>query len=160
MIFKLDMMKAFDRVSWGFIRSLLLKFGLHGFVVDLIINNLSSSCCSILVSGSCSGFFQPKRGLKQGDPLLPILFILLTEALTCGIKDLVAEGRFAPYTMLRGVPVVSHMCFADDLILFTKGFRRPLQSLFQFLASYERLSGKKINKDKSFFLASKHCSVL
>lgn len=72
--FKFDMAKAFDRVSWHFLRTFLLKFGFHPAFVQLILNNLSSSWFSILLNGSYAGFFKSSGGLKQGDPLYPYLF--------------------------------------------------------------------------------------
>lgn len=55
-------------------------------------------------------------------------------------------------------PIVTHLCFADSLVIFTKGLRRPLRSLFGFLESYELVSGQLISKKKSSFYASKHCT--
>ena len=71
-IFKLDIMKAFDYVSWDFLSLLMDRFGFHPRFISLIINNLSSAWFSIPVN-----FFLANHGLKQGDPLSPFLFILV-----------------------------------------------------------------------------------
>lgn len=154
------MAKAFDRVSWHFLRTFLLKFGFHPAFVQLILNNnnIYSSWFSILLNGSYAGFFKSSRGLKQG--LSPYLFILLTDAFSRGLKFLMQEGTIHSYGLPRGAPPVSHLSFADDLILFTRGHRRSLRALFYFLSCYERASGQLINKEKSFFVSSSHCSPL
>ncbi|CAH9131158.1 unnamed protein product, partial [Cuscuta epithymum] len=66
-IFKFDMMKAFDRISWSFITHVLRKFGFHPHFIDLIYNNLNATWFSVLINGSPKGFFKPSRGVKQGD---------------------------------------------------------------------------------------------
>ncbi|XP_071933111.1 uncharacterized protein [Coffea arabica] len=98
-IFKVDMMKAFDRVSWWFLRQLLCKFGFDYRFILLILNNLSHSWFFVLVNGRARGFFQASRGIKQGDPLSPLLFILASEALSRGLNAQVADGSMAPYSL-------------------------------------------------------------
>lgn len=159
MMLKLDMMKAFDRVSWVFLRRLLLKMGFHFHFVDVIMNNLSSGWFSVLINGTPASLFQSTRGLKQGDPLSPLLFILLTEALSRGIKALIQHGSFAPFALPRGSPIVSHLCFADDLIVFTKGNRATLRHLLDFFRLYETATGQAINFSKSSFVISNRCRL-
>lgn len=115
-VFKFDMTKPFDRVSWCFLRQLLLKFGFHPLFVDLIANNLSSSWFSILLNGSSVGFFFPSMSsLKQEEPLSPYLFILLTEVFSLGLKNLMHASRVLSYSFPRGAPLISHLCSTNDL---------------------------------------------
>lgn len=159
MVIKLDMQKAFDRVSWEFLARVLYKFGFSFQFVELILNNFRGAWFSVLVNGSPVGFFQASRGLKQGDPLSPFLFILLLESFSRRLNRQVREGFIQPYILPRGSPLITHLAFADDLILFTRGSRQSLRHLFAFLGDYEAASGQKINKDKSTFLTSKRSSL-
>lgn len=75
---------------------------------------------TLLINGNTEGFFEAKRGLRQGDPMSPLLFVLcmdyLTRILAC-IGDLQEFKYFIGCSTLK----INHMCFADDLILFCKG---------------------------------------
>lgn len=126
--FKLDMMKAFDRVSWR--HRLLIKFGFPSQFVTLVMNNLRGSWFSVLLNGSPTGFFQSSRGIKQGDPLSPYLFI--SEVLSRGLNQLLLTGRMEPYALPRGFKLLSHLSFADDIIIFTRGTMRSVRHLFAF----------------------------
>lgn len=157
-LFKLDMMKAFDRVRWGFLQSILLRFGFSDHFVRLILNNLSASYFSILVNGVPFGFFKSTRGLKQGDPLSPILFIFVVEAFSRSLKHHFGVNQIEHFSLPRGSPLISHLSFADDLIVFLRATSPSVSKLFSLLQLYELASGQLLNKHKSSFVASKHCS--
>eukprot|EP00253_Pinus_taeda_P021995 PITA_21995 len=87
MILKLDLSKAFDKLSWTYIQKILNAFGFSHMWVRWIMGLLSSSFFSILVNGYPSQPFRPSRGIRQGDPLSPFLFILMAEGLGRLIKQ-------------------------------------------------------------------------
>lgn len=79
--------------------------------------------------------------------------------LSRGLSEMVQSGHLAVYSLPQGSFPISHLCFADDLIIFTKGFRSSIRNLFAFLGDYERSTGQRINRAKSTFVISKHAGV-
>ncbi|XP_049348952.1 uncharacterized protein LOC125813502 [Solanum verrucosum] len=151
-IIKLDMAKAYDRVSWSYICLVLRKMGFDEVFIDIVWRIMANNWYSIIVNGKRHGFFQSTRGLKQGDPLSPALFILGAEVLSRSLNNLHNNPDYHGFFMdLRG-PQVNHLSFADDIILFTSGRQRTLKLIMQTLSSYEETSGQLVNTDKSHFM--------
>lgn len=92
MAIKIDMEKAYDRVRWDFLKETLQVFGFPDSWITLIMFCLESSLMSVLWNGEQSEFFSPGRGLRQGDPLSPYLFVLCMERLGHLIYEAVSSG--------------------------------------------------------------------
>ena len=152
---KLDIEKAYDRITWNFILKVLKKMSFGDTWVSWIEWCISTATFSVLVNGSPAGFFGSSRGLRQGDPLLPYLFVLGMEALSLMI-DKAAEGGFISGYMFKGrdntVKQITHLLFADDTLVFCKDTEDQMTHLYWILAWFEALSGLNINLEKSSLL--------
>ncbi|KAL0293182.1 UNVERIFIED_CONTAM: hypothetical protein Sangu_3243200 [Sesamum angustifolium] len=158
-VFKLDMAKAYDRVSWEFLYQVLQRKGFPQRWIGLVANAISNCWFSVLVNGEHAGFFHSTRGLRQGDPLSPALFVLAADYLSRGLERLFAAHPTIFY-QAPGLIRVSHLAYADDLMIFTTTCRQNMELLRDFLRAYERVSGQLINGSKSSFIVGRQASSL
>jgi hypothetical protein len=155
-ILNIDMEKAFDRLEWHFIYKVMEKFGFSKSWIVLISNCIEDIPFSVLIKGSSSSFFTSSRGLRQGDPLSPGLFILAEEVLSRGISSLMDKKLVLPFQITKSIKGISHSLYADDIILFSNANANTLTNIMKFLKDYQVASGQRINNHKSKFYASKH----
>ncbi|KAG6467116.1 hypothetical protein ZIOFF_075057 [Zingiber officinale] len=157
LILKLDMAKAYDRVQWGVLFRVMAAFGFSETVIAFIRRCVTSSWFSVLVNGQLSGFFRSQRGLRQGDPISPFLFILAAELFSRGIEALFAAYPGMAYA--TGCDMrVSHLAYADDVVIFLNGSLDCVRRGKEFLDRYEAQSGQAINAEKSSFFPSRRIS--
>ncbi|KAG7599040.1 Reverse transcriptase domain [Arabidopsis suecica] len=149
MAIKTDMSKAYDRVEWSFLRALMLKMGFAQRWVDWIIFCISSVSYKVLINGSPRGIIRPSRGIRQGDPISPFLFILCTEALVAKLKDAEWHGRIQGLQISRASPSTSHLLFADDSLFFCKADPTQGREIIEILRTYGEASGQQLNSAKS-----------
>uniref|UniRef100_A0A2N9F7H7 Reverse transcriptase domain-containing protein n=1 Tax=Fagus sylvatica TaxID=28930 RepID=A0A2N9F7H7_FAGSY len=149
MAIKIDLEKAYDRLEWSFIRLTLQYFNLPQWWIDLIMSCISSSHLSILVNGEKTDSFAHSRGIRQGDPLSPYIFILCMEYLAWLIQGEVTNGSWKGIKVSRQGPTFSHIFFADDLVLFAKATKANCRTINKVLNTFCQASGQKINNSKS-----------
>ncbi|XP_062102834.1 uncharacterized protein LOC133812999 [Humulus lupulus] len=149
MALKLDMSKAYDTIEWGFLEAMMKKMGFGDHWVSLVMKCVSSVSYKIAIEGQELGPIVPTRGLRQGDPLSPYLFIFCAEGFFALISKFVGEGRLTGCKVARAAPVISHMLFADDSYLFCKASMEEAVHVKELLHSYQVASGQQINLAKS-----------
>ncbi|CAL2265654.1 unnamed protein product [Prunus armeniaca] len=145
---KVDMSKAYDRVEWDFLAAAMAKMRFDNFWIHLVITCISTVSFSILLNGKPGASFFPSQGLRQGDPLSPYLFLIISKVLSLNISTLVNEGELAGVKVARGAPVLSHIFFADDSLFFFKDEDSNYAHLKRILYEYCLASGQEINFQK------------
>nr|GEX76746.1 RNA-directed DNA polymerase, eukaryota [Tanacetum cinerariifolium] len=149
LIFKVDFEKAYDSVKWDFFDDVLNKFGFGNKWCKWIQCCLRSSRGSILVNGSPTEEFQFGKGLKQGDPLSPFLFILVMESLHISFQRIVDAGRFHGIKMGGGSVNISHMFYVDDAVFIGQWCESNITTIVHVLKCFHKASGLRINMCKS-----------
>ncbi|GJS91535.1 putative RNA-directed DNA polymerase, eukaryota, reverse transcriptase zinc-binding domain protein [Tanacetum coccineum] len=148
LIFKVDFEKAFDSISWKYLDHILDSFGFRYTWRSWIKSCLSSSRASILVNGSPTSEFSINHGLRQGDPLSPF-FILVMEGLHNAFTEAVGNGLISGININNSTINISHLFFADDVIITTGWNARDLENIIRVLYVFYLASGIKINILKS-----------
>ena len=120
MAIKIDLEKAYDKLEWSFIMEMLTKINLPQGLIKLIMSCISSVNTSILLNGARLDQFFPSRGIRQGDPLSPYIFIICMEFLGHLIEAKCSSKSWNPVKSARGGLAFSHLFFADDLVLFAR----------------------------------------
>jgi len=112
----------------------------------------------VKVNGTDSKHFSPSRGLRQGDPLSPYLFLFCVEVFSFFLKQAHAARELAGVSFGGIGPTITHLLFADDSTVFLKASDSNLQALKDVSQKYERCSGKKVNFQKSSIYFGKGCN--
>ncbi|XP_057747986.1 uncharacterized protein LOC130967184 [Arachis stenosperma] len=146
---KIDMNKAYDRVEWSFLEATLNAFGFNPHWIKLIMMCVSQVSYKIKINGVLSRRFMPQRGLRQGDPLSPYLFIIAAKVFTILMDKAKEEGRISGVKIAPTAPAISYLLFADDCIILSKASEEEVYQLVTILNMYTEASGQRINVDKS-----------
>lgn len=149
MALKTDITKAYDRLEWNFLEETMRRMGFCDKWINLIMLCVKSVSFSVLINGSPSGYIKPERGIRQGDPLSPYLFILCANVLFHLMNKAAAERKIQGMKISIQSPTVSHLLFADDSLFFTLANLKNGRAIKKILSQYERISGQSVNLSKS-----------
>ncbi|GKG04546.1 RNA-directed DNA polymerase, eukaryota, reverse transcriptase zinc-binding domain protein, partial [Tanacetum coccineum] len=147
--FKIDIEKAYDSVDWEFLANCLKHFGLHKIFIKWVMSCISSTSFTINVNHDHMGFFKGMCGLRQGDMLSPYVFTLVMEVLNLVLKREINRSLSFKYHWLCKELNLTHLCFADDLLLFCNGDSNSIAVLKKALMEFGGMSGLLPNITKS-----------
>eukprot|EP00253_Pinus_taeda_P036198 PITA_36198 len=147
-ILKIDLSKAYDQISWLYLRLLLTHLGFNYSFISWIMGCITNVSFAVLINGAASPFFKSQRGLRQGCPLSPLLFLLVAE----GLSRLIHSARRS--NKIKGIEVainlyISHLLFVDDILIFSNGSHNELKELKDIFDLFMKASGMLINSGKS-----------
>lgn len=151
-VINLDMAKAYGRVSWSYICLVMRQIEFGENFINIVWRIMSNNWYSIIVNGARHGFLHSTRGLKQGDPLSPALFIIGAEVLSRLLNGLHKNPNYHGFYMERRGPKINYLSFPNDIIIFTTGKSRSLELIMKVLSSYKDVSGQLVHKSKSYFV--------
>ena len=153
---KLDISKAYDRIDWLYFKEVMEKMGFCPQWVNWIMMCFETVDYSVLVNQESVGPIISGRGLRQGDPLFPHLFILCAEGLTALIHQAEVRGEIHGEKICRNAPIISHLLFVDDCFLFFRATEAEARKIKSILTTYEEASGQAISLPKSEIFYSRN----
>jgi hypothetical protein len=146
---KVDLMKAYDFLSCVCILHCLQCFGAPPRYIAWIWECINSPSFSIALNGTLVGYFKGRKGLRQGDPIFPYLFVLAMEGLSLLLEEASVSNSLFSYHLKCNLIKLTHLCFADDLLIFSAATLASVQCVLGALVDIEALSGLKANPSKS-----------
>lgn len=152
-ILKVDIAKAFDSISWDFIIDCLRALQHPQIYIQWITACLTIPSYSVGINGNLHGYFKGSRGLRQWDPISPYLFCLAMNILSQMLNDAAFQGKFQYHPKCKG-PGLTHLCFADDMLIFSYGSPKSFQGILSVLQDFNQISGLAISAEKSCLFSS------
>jgi len=145
---KIDISKAFDFVQWPFLINVLKAIHLPEMFIHWIELCIGTASFSVQVNGELSGFFRSERGLRQGCSLSPYLYVICMNVLSCMLDKAAVEKKISYHPRCRNMNL-THLCFADDIMVFSDGTSKSIQGTLAIFEKFAAMSWLKISLEKS-----------
>jgi hypothetical protein len=146
---KADFEKTYDKVHWDFLIDVLKQKNFHDKWIEWIKNCVEGGKVGVKINGVHGNFFNTHKGLRQGDPLSPLLFNLVSDALATMLDNARESGQIhglVPHLVEGGI---THLQYADDTIIFLAFEEQSILYTKFLLYCFEDMSGLKVNYQKS-----------
>jgi hypothetical protein len=150
LVLKLDLIKAYDRVDWGFLRLVLLQVGMSLEATDWIMGCVTSANYVVLINGKPTNFFKSTRGLRQGCPFISLIVSSCCRRAKQSHKGAGRENKIEGIHVARGISI-THLMFVDDVILFGNGNIVEWEVFKEILELFCKATGMAFSPQKSSF---------
>jgi hypothetical protein len=154
---KVDLQKAFDSINREFVYYIMHCMKFPAKWIGWIKECIATPSFSILLNGSSTGFFGSNRGIRQGDPLSPYIFVMVMEFWSIRMELANVEGKIQNFKRSQELQV-SHLLFADDMLVFCRANKHSFDGLNNLLSDLSHNTGLNINRSKSKVFFSTGCS--
>lgn len=148
-VLKVDLRKAYDTLDWRFLKQLLIDLGFPTKFIHWIMMCVSIVSYSLMINKGVTKPFKAKRGIRQGDPMSPYLFVLAMEYLGRELCQLQENRDFNFHPRCRQLESI-HICFADDLLMYCRADLISLKLLNNAFNRFLKVTDLQANLDKSF----------
>ncbi|XP_056863946.1 uncharacterized protein LOC130511120 [Raphanus sativus] len=145
---KIDISKAFDSVQWSFLLRVLEALNFPAKFILWIQKCIELASFSVQINGELAGYFNSKRGLRQGCSLSPYLFVICMQVLSKLLDRAAYEKRIGYHPYCEELRL-THICFADDILVFSDGRKESVDGILAVFKQFARMSGLNISLEKS-----------
>lgn len=145
---KVDIKKAFDSIRWDFILGILKAIYVPDIFINWISQCISTASFSVSINGASGGFFNSTKGIRQGDPISPYLFVLAMEGLTRLLQSRYVSGSIGYHPRTSELKI-THLMFADDVMIFFDGRGDSLHGITECLDDFASWSSLVMNRNKT-----------
>lgn len=149
---KVDIAKAFDTLLWEFMFATLDALQIPDQFVAWLKACICTTSFMVGYNGTVNGYFKGSRGLRQGDPLSPYLFVIAMNYLSHLLNRAAVENKLKYHSQCKSTKL-TYLSFADDLLIFIDGSLESVQQVLSVLREFELRSGLKVSMEKSSFFA-------
>ena len=150
---KLDMSKAYDRVEWAFLARIMVRMGFDKQWIDRIQRCITSVSYSFIINGKKKGLVAPSRGLRQGDPISPYLFLLCVDAFSLLLSRRADEKKIHGVQIYKRAPPISHLFFAEDSVLYVRANSTECHEVMKVISCYEKADSASTGRSQRWCLA-------
>lgn len=119
-LIKIDLKKAYDSVEWVFVKEIMMALNYHTTFIQWVMECITTTSYSLEINGGLYGNIEGKRGLRQGAPISPLIFVICMEYLARIMEMVGQQQGFAYHPKCKSLGL-NHLCFRDDVLLFCKG---------------------------------------
>ncbi|XP_019233638.1 PREDICTED: uncharacterized protein LOC109214193 [Nicotiana attenuata] len=145
---KIDLQKAYDSVEWIFLQQVMEEIGFPDKFIKWIMECIKTVSYTVLINGETTKPFEAAKGLRQGDPISPFLFAIVMEYLSRSFIEIGKDMLFQYHPRCKKLGI-THLSFADDLLLFSIGDLTSISTLYQYFSQFSKASGLQANMSKS-----------